>query len=237
MKFYLNSILLCVSLLETSSFFAQINENNSFEPKLGTDVGTAYDYRVYKPKPANSTITITQDFVHKIGEFYEGGVIFKLWKDSMNVEHGLIVSITNVSTGIQWSNVTKSVIGKPAFDKVIGLNNLAGIINQKGHISSAAFICDQFVSNGKDDWYLPSMAELDYIMEVALDLNRAFKSIKGAENIKPNVFHWTSTEYDAYHAYAFCMHQEHSKGEKRIEWKTTDALKTNCYAVRAVRSF
>jgi hypothetical protein len=93
------------------------------------------------------------------------------------------------------------------------------------------------VSNGKDDWYLPSLSEMIFIMEAALKINKGLKAIKGAENIKPSIFHWTSTEFDANHAYSLCMHQGNAEGIMRIEWETTDALKRNCYAVRAIRSF
>jgi hypothetical protein len=237
MKINLKTIFCGLLMFTSSSLIGQSNQDNSFKPTYGSNVGEVADFRNKNPKPANASITITQDFVHKIGDVFEGGVIFKLWKDSLNIEHGLIISTINVSSGIEWSNITKSVIGKPAFDKIIGLNNLTGILNQKGHISSAAMICDQFVMNGKDDWYLPSLSEMIFIMEAALKINKGLKAIKGAENIKPNIFHWTSTEFDANHAYSLCMHQGNAEGIMRIEWQTTDALKRNCYAVRAIRSF
>lgn len=237
MKINLKTIF-CGLLMFTSNFvFTQSNDIAPFKTSYGDDSGNYIDFRNYMPSPANSSITITNDFAHKIGDVFEGGVIFKLWKDSLNVEHGLIISTTNVSSGNQWSNVTKTVIGKPAFDKIIGLNNLTGILNQKGHISSAALICEKFVSNGKDDWYLPSVSEISFIMDVSTQINKGLKTIKGSDNLKPNVMHWTSTEYDAYHAYACCMFQGNTNGIMRLEWKTNDALKTNCYTVRAIRSF
>jgi hypothetical protein len=35
---------------------------------------------------------------HYIGEIYQGGIIAAVWKDSMNIEHGLIMSLTDLST-------------------------------------------------------------------------------------------------------------------------------------------
>ena len=35
---------------------------------------------------------------HYIGEIYQGGIIVAVWKDSFNIEHGLIMSLTDLST-------------------------------------------------------------------------------------------------------------------------------------------
>ena len=37
-------------------------------------------------------------FQHYIGEKYQGGIIAAVWKDSINIEHGLIMSLTDLST-------------------------------------------------------------------------------------------------------------------------------------------
>jgi hypothetical protein len=42
-------------------------------------------------------------FKHYIGEYFEGGVIFHLWKDSLGEEHGLIVDIVDLGEEL-WSN-------------------------------------------------------------------------------------------------------------------------------------
>lgn len=237
MKINLKTIFCGLLVISSSSVFGQSNENKTFGPSNGNNAGGYFDYRNTKPKPANSTITITQDYVHKVGEEFEGGIIFKLWKDSLNVEHGLIVSTINVSTGIEWSNLNSLAVGKAAYDKIIGSNNLKGIVNQKGHISSAAFICDQFVHNGKSDWFLPSYSELTFLMEEMYLVNKGLQKIKGAELIKPELYHWSSTEFDDSHAYVVSRVRTNGEGILSIEWQTKYALKRNCYTVRAIRSF
>ena len=48
------------------------------------------------PGPAN--------FVHYIGEPYQGGIVVELWKDNLGVEHGLIMSYVNLANNV-FSNV------------------------------------------------------------------------------------------------------------------------------------
>lgn len=237
MKINLKTIFCGLILFSSASVFGQSNEVNNLKTGYGNNAGGYSDFRTKKPKPANSTITITQDYVHKVGEEFEGGIIFKLWKDSLNVEHGLIVSTINVSSGIEWSNINSLAVGKAAFDKIIGSNNLNGIVNQKGHITSAAFICDQFVHNGKSDWFLPSYSELTFLMEEMYLVNKGLQKIKGAELIKPELYHWSSTEFDDSHVFVVSRVRTTGEGILSLEWQSKYALKRNCYTVRAVRTF
>jgi hypothetical protein len=51
----------------------------------------------------NGSNATSNVFTHWIGEYYGGGVIFQLWKDTSGIEHGLIVDITDI--GMQfWVN-------------------------------------------------------------------------------------------------------------------------------------
>jgi hypothetical protein len=176
-------------------------------------------------------------FVHQIGEEFEGGVIFKLWKDAKNIEHGLIVSTVNLSTGIEWSNLFYKEVGKNAKNEKIGTLNMEGIIKQAGHKSSAALICEKSIINGKDDWYLPSYDELSDLLYNVYYVNKTLKKIKAAELFKPNTYHWSSTEYDGKHAYVVAYVQTNGEGVLSIEFSSEEALKHNCYMVRAVRAF
>ena len=46
----------------------------------------------------------SRGFEHYLGENYGGGIIFHLWKDASNTEHGLIVSVNDLPTSV-WCNV------------------------------------------------------------------------------------------------------------------------------------
>ena len=160
---------------------------------------------------------------HYIGEFYGGGVIFHLWKDSAGVEHGLIVALTDQSTSQAWSNVF-TLIGPSAQSRWDGLSNSNAIVGQAGHKYSAAKLCLDLVSGGQSDWYLPSIQELTMLWDNYYTVARTLSQIVGATQIK-SAYYWSSTEHNINNALSFFYRSEdHS-----------DKIWT--FYVRAVRAF
>ena len=208
-----NSIAKNISSSDTSSW-------NNKQPKLiaGNNITIS-----------GNTISATNTgFIHYIGEYFGGGVIFHLWKDSTGAEHGLIVEKTNLSTSQVWSNIS-SLIGISAQSSWDGLNNSIAIVNQPGHTSSAAKLCLDLVSGGQNDWYLPSIDELSLMWHNRFAINKTLSTINGASPI-PQQFngYWSSTEHQS-----GIMSWDFISDEGRIMAHG----KSNQLPVRAIRSF
>ncbi len=117
----------------------------------------------------------------------------------------------DLSIPMAWSNITNVLVGTSR-DIGSGEANTAAIIAQEGHTSSAALACTQYERNGFQDWFLPSIDEL----EVFIANNTDF-----AESVA-SAFHWSSTDVLASYANI-------SSSMSRI--------KNNEYKVRPIRSF
>jgi hypothetical protein len=141
------------------------------------------------------------NFTHYIGEEFGGGVIFHLWKDAQGQEHGLIVDKVDLSTAQEWSNVYNVEIGASAQSSWDGLSNSNAIVNQPGHISSAAALCLNSTNGGQSDWYLPSVQELNMLWNNYFTVARALSQIPGAVQLTPWPY-WSSSEDDDYFAWS-----------------------------------
>ncbi len=171
-------------------------------------------------------------FAHHIGEEFGGGVVFHLWKDENGIEHGLIVSTENQSSGFVWSNMNTKLVGINAQSSWNGLNNSLAIISQNGHTSSAAKICLDLVLNGYSDWYLPAIDELSLLWNNRFNVNKTLSILQTA-TILPmaNSFYWSSTETtfsDVAWYFAFDSGSAHAD---------LGYFKNTNHQVRAIRSF
>jgi len=97
----------------------------------GTSQLLSVPYALYA-QTAN-TVVNNGGFTHYIGELYGGGIVVSVWKVA-GVEHGLIASLTDLSSGTAWSNVTSTAIGTTAQSPFDGQTNTTAIIAQTGHI-------------------------------------------------------------------------------------------------------
>ena len=116
--------------------------------------------------------------IHYTGELYGGGVIF--WVDQTG-EHGLICSMTDLSTGKVWSNITGTEIGLTAQSDWNGQGNTNAIIGQSGHTNSAAKLCNDYVNADYgtgvySDWYLPARGELNHLWNNLYQIQKALDS-------------------------------------------------------------
>ena len=173
---------------------------------------------------------------HFIGELYQGGVIFYI--DSTG-NHGLICSMTDISTNSEWCNwigVTGKLIGPDAQNDWDGLRNSYAIAGQVGHINSAAKLCldytnEDYGTGVYSDWYLPGSGELQELLnnikpvQEALggDNNDATKTIS-------EVYYWSSSEFSGYFAWLFNFRLNASS-------ESFYDNKQDQYYVRAVRNF
>ncbi len=165
-------------------------------------------------------------FSHYIGEAFGGGVIFHLWKDAQGTEHGLVVATTDQSVAQAWSNINSVEIGQTAKSSWDGLSNSNAIVNQSGHTNSAAKLCLDLVSGGQNDWYLPSIQELNMLWNNYFTVVKSLSQISGATQLGSAAY-WSSSEDSSDYAWSFDFYSGVANGFTKV----------NTYFVRAVRAF
>ncbi len=178
-------------------------------------------------------------FTHYQGEEFGGGVIFHLWKDNAGVEHGLIVDKTDLSTAQVWSNIDSLFIGIGSQSFNNGLINSNAIVFQAGHANSAAALCLNSNNGGQNDWYLPSILELNLLLHNYYLVSKALEQISGATQLSGK--YWSSSENNltssfsqikrAY--YGMFLDGSDYNGENYNPYQ----FKNYQYQVRAIRAF
>jgi hypothetical protein len=256
-----NRLILCVAfvLWMATSTFAQVSistNNNSPDNSAMLDVQSATKgmliprmtsaQRAAIASPVNGLMIYQTDGVsgfyyynstlwqrmgeteHFVGEFYGGGIVF--WVDNTG-QHGLIVSLVDISTASAWSNITSVLIGLTAQSMWNGQGNSTAIMGQSGHASSAALFCDGYTNANYStgiysDWYLPAIDQLSLIYHARYVLNKNIQGVSGATSLA-YLNYWSSTEKSSTEAWLYSFDYG----------QATHILKGNYYWVRAVRDF
>ncbi len=195
--------------------------------ELGTQQMMSVPYAQFAATSGNSLSGGGSMFAHYVGEVWGGGVVYHVYRGADGNEHGLIVALTNQSTGTPWSNLTTTLIGTAAQSSWNGLANSNAIAAQSGHTSSAAKLCLDLVSGGFTDWYLPSRHELNLLYNAQFNVNKSFSITSGAVELRQTWYYWSSSESDNSAAWYFNFNGGAS----------TNVSKTNAFYVRAVRAF
>lgn len=167
-----------------------------------TGADTAFWNQKQDPLVAGSGISIVGNVIsssvnassHYLGEFYQGGVIFYLWRDSLGVEHGLIASIVDQSTFCQWGFL--NIYLGNASSSWDGYANTQAIINAGAQPGTAAHLCWNYSYGGYSDWYLPAADELNLLYANRFHVNKSLSGIPGATEISFQNY-WASSEYTA----------------------------------------
>ncbi len=150
---------------------------------LGTSELTSVPYALFS---ANAAVG---GFTHYLGEAFNGGIIYYLYKGSDGLEHGLIVALTE-STNLAWQTSPTLVNANRTEDGAYNTNLMTG--------SPAA----TYIASLGAGWYLPSIDEL-----CLLYYNRysAQKGLRAGGNslLSSGDGYWSSTEYDSTTAYYF----------------------------------
>lgn len=131
---------------------------------------------------------------------------------------GFVVTSTDVSTSAIWGCVGIVISSAEGTAIGTGAANTAAIVANCATAGIAARLCDNLVSGGYSDWYLPSTDEL-----YAIYTNRT--AIGGISTS----YYWTSTQQPGDDYYA--TQQSFSTGAQVPGRKDTSAR------VRAIRSF
>jgi hypothetical protein len=121
----------------------------------------------------------------QIGKFYAGGYIFHIYSDG---QHGMVLAPPSVERDIPWG-CSNTVLGLTSpqysvFGSGAGNTYFITQICQDGN--SAAKFCADLALNGFDDWFLPSIDELDSAL--------AKLRVNPAADLKIDLFYWSSTE-------------------------------------------
>lgn len=180
-------------------------------------------------KEKTDTPVVEEVFSHFLGEAFEGGLIFHIYKDSAGTEHGLVVSLTDASLGSEWSNISSRFLGTNV-NGMNGVQHTQTIMAQPGHLSSAAKICDDYSNGGYSDWYLPAIDELKLLWEAKQKIVKKLQAdsqYPGQDLSLFPVLYWSSTEYNADEAMGF----DFNTGNRQVSYKY------NTNYVRAVRRF
>lgn len=160
---------------------------------------------------------------HHVGEIFGGGIVFYVYTGDDGTQHGLIVSLTEISQGVAWG---KTNLETKATDQASGAKNTSAILSAGGSKTDAAGLCDAYQKDTFTDWFLPSVDEMKHLHKSLSEINKALEGTAGAEKIESN-FYWTSTE----NARGSAMGFDFTKGEASMSNKLRNA------AVRAVRAF
>lgn len=164
------------------------------------------------PTGATGTSAGVGGFTHYLGEAFNGGIIYYLFKGSDGLEHGLIVALTESTAA--WQISSTLVNANRSWDGSYNTSLMTG--------SPAA----AYIASLGAGWYLPSIDELAKLYYNRFETNKAL--FTGGNTLLSNIAHyWSSTEYDTFNAYIFNFY-------------SGDAFsytKPNTPTVRGVRAF
>lgn len=186
---------------------------------------------------ANSAGSITSNsnsFNHHVGEFYGGGIIASVWKVN-GIEHGLIVSLNDLSTAIPWTTPTYQnlTVGASAQSNTDGFTNTNAIIAQAGLSTNyAAGLCKSFNAGGFNDWYLPAFWELQQIFFSKQIINELIGNTNGISEINN---YWSSSESVDYENAGIIHAKNLRMLDGGLSWDNYN--KGMLFRVRAVRRF
>jgi len=132
---------------------------------------------------------------YEIGAYAFGGVIFYLDDNG----GGMVVALEDAyHTYRYWGCMSTNLPGADATAIGTGAQNTADILAACSESNCAARYCDDFVSNGYDDWFLPSKNELNLICQNQ-DLLETTALQHGGSSF--GTHYWSSSEEDLYYAW------------------------------------
>ena len=208
-----------------SGNFSTINwANGPYFIKTETDPtgGTAYTITgtnelMSVPYALNAANANVGGFTHYLGEAFNGGIIYYLYKGIDGLEHGLIVALTESTTYMPWQTIGTLVNANRTEDGAYNTNLMTG--------SAAA----TYIATLGTGWYLPSLDELGLLYYNRYSAQKGLR-LGGNTLLQSNslqAWYWSSSEYDATYAFRFSF----LDGIADQNTKTT-----SCY-VRGVRAF
>ena len=153
-------------------------------------------------------------FTHYLGEAFNGGIIYYLYKGSDGLEHGLIVALTESSTTLAWQTSATLVNANRTEDGTYNTNLMTGSPAQT------------YIATLGAGWYLPSIDELGLLYYNRYSAQKGL--LAGGNTLLSNqAIYWSSNEYNVAQAYLFYFGG----------YINFNAYKTDPNTVRGVRAF
>ena len=153
-------------------------------------------------------------FTHYLGEAFNGGIIYYLYKGSDGLEHGLIVALTESSTTLAWQTSATLVNANRTEDGTYNTNLMTGSPAQT------------YIATLGAGWYLPSIDELGLLYYNRYSAQKGLLA-GGNTPLYTGAIYWSSTEADATNAAYFVFRVGQVGG----------GFKTSTFPVRGVRAF
>lgn len=189
-----------------------------FEIELtGLAKTTTYYVRAYATNSAGTAYGVEKSFTTlsiAVGDVYQGGIIFYI---DPTGDHGLIVADSDLGSSMPWGCPYVDVSTSAAVGA--GKQNTINILATCSEAGIAAKACSDLVANGYDDWFLPSIDDLQLISDNLIE--------NGIGNFVENQSYWSSTQQGDFTSYAFDV-RHHSFFNSR---------KNTILMVRPVRAF
>jgi hypothetical protein len=207
-----------------SGNFSTINwANGPYFIKTETDPtgGTAFTITgtnelMSVPYALNAANANVGGFTHYLGEAFNGGIIYYLYKGSDGLEHGLIVALTE-STPLAWQTTGTLVNANRTEDGAYNTALMTG--------SPVA----AYITTLGTGWYLPSVDELGLLFYNRYSAQKGLR-LGGNTLLQWNsltAWYWSSSEYDASYAFRYSF----------LDGVADQNIKTTACYVRAVRAF
>ena len=182
-------------------------------------------------------IYYTGEYTYEIGQYVasEGGVIAHRWLSTSaggsptagTVQNYLVLDTTDLSLSAEWATINVDISNVESTWN--GATNTANLIvaGAVGGITSgtAAVLCDNSTNEGKSDWYLPAIDELNKVWDNRWEIAQGLTIATGTQLAFDN--YWSSSEFNVQYAFLFSF----TNGD------FTDALKGDLFSVRAMRKF